>query len=111
MSDTNQPPVKRKKAGVSKGKVFRNTPRDLQLALNSRMIADFKKHGIKVIEKVREDSPVEYLKILTRLLPKDVNFQVEHTFSDVLLEAQRRITEREESIRDIEGEVVHDGES
>jgi hypothetical protein len=37
---------------------------------------DFEKHGAAVIEKVRTDRPADYLKIVSALLPKDVNLDV-----------------------------------
>jgi hypothetical protein len=37
---------------------------------------DFAKHGPAVIEKVRIDKPSDYLKIISGLLPKDVNLNV-----------------------------------
>lgn len=38
--------------------------------------ADFEKHGVKVIERVREDCPDVYLKLVSQLIPKDVNLNV-----------------------------------
>ena len=40
------------------------------------MAEDFAKHGPAVIEKVRIDKPSDYLKIISGLLPKDVNLNV-----------------------------------
>jgi len=83
-----------KRRGNRKGVVLKNSPRDLSVALNKRFTADFRKHGIAVIERVRKESPVEYLKIATKLIPKDVNLTIEHTFSEVLFEAHNIIQER-----------------
>jgi hypothetical protein len=37
---------------------------------------DFEKHGAAVIEKVRTDKPDVYVKVITGLLPKDLNLNV-----------------------------------
>ena len=37
------------------------------------LYADFDKHGAATIEKVREDKPHEYLKVVASLLPKELN--------------------------------------
>lgn len=84
----------KRRPGNPKGIVLKNSPRDLSVALNKRFTADFRKHGIAVIERVRKESPVEYLKIATKLIPKDVNLTIEHTFSEVLFEAHNIIQER-----------------
>ena len=34
---------------------------------------DFKLHGVEVIERCREESPKDYLKMIANLVPKDVN--------------------------------------
>lgn len=39
----------------------------------SAMLADFKQHGEKTIQTVREERPHEYLKIVAGLLPKELN--------------------------------------
>lgn len=91
--------------GRPKGQIARNTARELQRSLIARLTADFKKNGIKTIEEARKKDPVAYLKIVTQLLPKDVNLNIEHTFSDVLMDAQAKIAARERE-RVIEGEVI-----
>lgn len=37
---------------------------------------DFKAHGISVIEKVREDKPDAYLKVIASILPKEVTVNI-----------------------------------
>lgn len=37
------------------------------------LTADFEQHGEAVIERVRNDKPEQYLKIVADLVPKDVN--------------------------------------
>lgn len=80
-----------KPGGAVKGKAVKNTSRDLGQMFLTRYIADFRKHGIATIERVRNEAPVEYMKIAVKLLPKDVNLHIEHSFSDVLMEAHRQI--------------------
>lgn len=95
--------------GAKKGQIAKNSSRDLAKAFTSRLAADFRKNGIGTIEKVRQANPTEYLKIIARLLPKDVTLTVEHTFSDVLLDAQRKINERKAAEVIIgEAEVIRD---
>jgi hypothetical protein len=38
--------------------------------------ADWKQHGLQVIEAVRETRPQDYLKVIAAILPKDVNVHV-----------------------------------
>ncbi len=101
--------LQKAKAGRTLSK---NSPRVLARELNTRLAADFRKHGIAAIERVRNENPAEYLKIITRILPKDINVSIEHTFSDVLREAQDMIDERNQRTKEkiVEGEfeVVRD---
>lgn len=36
--------------------------------------ADFDEHGVGAIQRVRDEKPDQYLKVIASLLPKDVNF-------------------------------------
>lgn len=56
----------------------------------NRMRADFQKHGIAAIEEVRKKNPVVYLQIVAQMVPQQLDVNVQHSFVDVLLEAQRR---------------------
>ncbi len=40
------------------------------------MNADFERHGLEVIEKVRKDKPDQYLKVIASILPKDLNVNI-----------------------------------
>jgi len=74
-------------------------------AFISRMRADFQKHGIATIEKVRKEKPEVYLNLVSRLVPQQLEVNVQHSFTDVLMEAAKRykdITPAEEE-RIIEG--------
>src|SRR5580692_6899256 len=44
--------------------------------------ADFEKHGVSTIQKVRTDRPHEYLKIVASLLPKQIEIK-EGAFDDL----------------------------
>jgi len=47
----------------------RDTPEDFIQAIAE----DFENHGAAVIERVRQERPTDYLKVVASLLPKDVN--------------------------------------
>lgn len=75
-------------------------------------LQDFKRHGLAAVEKVREDNPADYLRIVTKLLPKQVDVGVQHSFSDVLLaaaaEAQNSVTAQPNPVLDCVPESVSD---
>ena len=71
-------------------------------AFISRMRADFQKHGIATIEKVRKEKPEVYLNLVSRLVPQQLEVNVEHSFTDVLLEAAKRY----DNARDITDSVI-----
>ena len=64
-------------------------------AFISRMRADFQKHGIAVIERVRKERPAAYLELIARLMPQQMEINVQHSFVDVLLEAQKRYNQED----------------
>lgn len=78
-------------------------------AFISRMRADFQKHGIATIEKVRKEKPEIYLNIVSRLVPQQLDVNVQHSFTDVLLEAAKRYNEPKVEKEIINGEL-EDGE-
>lgn len=45
----------------------------LSEAFIAALHADFEIHGVDVIEKVRNEKPAEYLKIIAAIVPKDIN--------------------------------------
>lgn len=51
-------------------------------AFLSDMQADWVKHGSKAIEKVREEKPDAYLKVVASILPRDLNVNV-NKFDDM----------------------------
>lgn len=58
---------------------------------------DFAKHGSAVIEKVRQEKPDAYLKVVASLLPKDINLNVrplDDLSDQPLLERLRVLTEQ-----------------
>ena len=71
-------------------------------AFISRMRADFQKHGIATIEKVRKEKPEVYLNLVSRLVPQALEVNVQHSVTDVLLEAARRYNSTEKNERIIE---------
>lgn len=64
-------------------------------AFISRMRADFQKHGIATIEKVRKEKPEVYLNLVSRLVPQQLEVNVQHSFTDVLLEAAKRYNQKD----------------
>lgn len=60
----------------------------------ARMRADFQKHGIATIERVRKEKPAAYLELVARMIPMQMEVNVNHTFMDLLQEAQKRYTEQ-----------------
>lgn len=67
--------------------------RALAHAVTGAFLKDFRKHGLETVERVRETDPARYLEIVTKLVPKQVDLSIEHSFSDVLLAAARRMQE------------------
>ena len=65
------------------------------------LCADWEKHGIETIARVREQRPHEYLKVVASILPKDLNMNVspvEHMTDDELKASiTRLLAEREGS--------------
>ena len=61
----------------------------------ARMRADFQKHGIATIERVRKEKPAAYLELIARMVPMQMDVNVNHTFMDLLQEAQRKYTEQQ----------------
>ena len=57
--------------------LFPTSPRNrLGEEFISALAQDFAKHGAAVIERVRQEKPAGYLKVVASLLPKDVNLNV-----------------------------------
>ena len=61
----------------------------------ARMRADFQKHGIATIERVRKEKPAAYLELIARMVPMQMDVNVNHTFMDLLQEAQKRYQEQQ----------------
>lgn len=57
------------------------------------MLADWEKHGGKVIARVREEKPEAYLKTVASILPQQMNVKVE-PFEEMTDEQLRRHAER-----------------
>jgi len=85
--------------------IARNRNR-LGKAFLARMRADFQKHGIAVIERVRKERPAAYLELIARLMPQQMEINVQHSFVDVLMEAQKRYEKEQPYV--IDAEVVKD---
>lgn len=46
------------------------------------MLADWEQHGVATIEKVRDEKPDQYLKVVASILPKELNVRV-NEFDDL----------------------------
>lgn len=55
----------------------------LSEAFISALNQDFEKHGVAVIQAVREDDPAAYLKIIASIVPKDLNINPGRTLEDL----------------------------
>jgi hypothetical protein len=63
---------------------------------------DFVKHGVQVIEEVREKRPEIYLKVIASILPRDVHIRSESLFEGIpdgqldqsLVEVRRQLAAR-----------------
>jgi len=40
------------------------------------LYADWQKHGVKTLERVRDEKPDQYLKVVASILPKDLNVNI-----------------------------------
>ena len=55
-----------------------------------KMLADFQKHGESVIEKVRDEKPDQYLKVVASILPKEIELGEDTIDSIASVIMQRR---------------------
>lgn len=51
---------------------------------------DFTEHGVEAIQKVREEKPDAYMKVIASILPKELNIKVEDELSDAELDQRIR---------------------
>lgn len=66
----------------------------LAKSMLKKLRADFEKHGIGAIEACRKKDPAKYLTIVASFVPKEATLNVQHSFSDLLLEAAKRMQEQ-----------------
>jgi hypothetical protein len=52
-------------------------------SLVASLYADWCEHGVTAIEKVRQERPVDYLKIIASIIPKEVHVGERSSFEDV----------------------------
>lgn len=61
------------------------------------LLADWEEHGSETIQKVREERPADYVKVVASILPKDVNVNVrpleEMTDDQLRAQAERLLAE------------------
>jgi hypothetical protein len=63
--------------------------------LSHRLLADFKKHGIASIERLRKDHIQDYFRTLAKLVPQEIEAEITHSLTDLLAKANERIIEGE----------------
>jgi hypothetical protein len=66
-------------------------------AFIAALAEDFEKHGAAVIERVRQERPADYIKVVASLLPKDLNLNVtklDDLTDEQLLERLRSLTKQ-----------------
>ncbi len=69
------------------------------------MFADWEEHGVAVIERVRDERPADYLKVVASLLPKDLNVNIDpldELTDEQLIERIRQLNEEIRPIIDME---------
>lgn len=93
--------AQRRRLSVSKKDMTRGTALAKQAKHN--ILMDFAHNGMEVIETVKRDQPGVYLNFIAKILPEEKNINIEHTFMDVLLEAQKKV----KVIEDAEFEELH----
>jgi hypothetical protein len=50
---------------------------------------DFKQHGTAVIEKVRDEKPADYLRVIASVIPKDITVNSDDPYGDMTDEELR----------------------
>jgi hypothetical protein len=75
---------------VSGSKHRQSVQRRLGHELSSRLLADFKKHGIEAIDRLRRDHLPDYFRTVTKLIPQEVQVDITHSFTDLLQQAAAR---------------------
>lgn len=69
---------------------------------------DFDRHGRAVVERVREENPAAYLKLVTSLLPKEaaLSFSIEYDPAKELEELRRRGDKPREKVINGEASII-----
>ena len=80
----------------------------LSRAMMTRFRADFAKHGIAAIEKLRKEDVGAYLRLGVSLLPKNIQLDVHHDFAAVLSEASKQLAaERQgQALEHLKGHLI-----
>lgn len=68
-------PFKPGQSGNPKGRP-KGARNKLGEAFVADLLADWEDHGVETIQKVREERPADYVKVVASILPKDVNINV-----------------------------------
>jgi hypothetical protein len=84
MSDRERPtPEHDDKGRFVSGNIGGGRPKGSRNKLGEQFIqdlqADWEKHGVETLVKVREEKPDQYLKVVASILPKDLNVNINQT--------------------------------
>ena len=80
----------------------------LAQSMLKKLRADFEKHGIGAIEQCRKKDPAKYLTIVASFVPKEATLNIQHSFSDLLLEAAKRMQESQQTAHNpAQGAITH----
>ena len=69
--------------------------------------ADFRKNGAEAIQKCRETDPAQYIAVVSRLLPKDIQHNHLHELSSSFAAAIRAAQHTSPSVTVINGSAEH----
>lgn len=72
---------------------------------------DFEENGVKAIQKVRDERPQDYLRVIASLMPKDLNLNVNNLDAATDDELVQRLRDLESVIRPFLGVEGSDGHS
>lgn len=103
-------PFKKGVSGNPNGRNGVTKPRQQLTERTLRILAsEVKKYGADAVRKAREQDPLGFMRLVVSCIPPEQQkLSVEHTFSDVLLDAVRSRQLPAAAPRTIDGETIRD---